>query len=451
MTLMISVSGIRGIFGETLTPEIVTKFSAAFGAYCEGGTIVIGRDARKSGVVMRDSVVSGLSSAGCRIIDLGIAATPSIQYCVGHYRARGGIAITASHNPIQWNAMKFIDRTGVFLNGSQGERLIGIYRNQGENHASNAGNLDVSREPDGYRHHADHILGVIDPGSLAGRNLKVAIDCCDSASSAILKYLLERLGCRAVPIHCNVTGQFPRGPEPTRENIQKLSKKVVDSGADLGFATDPDGDRISVVDEMGRPLGEEYSVTLATDIVLRERSGPVVTNVATTRAVQDVAKKHCCPFELSPVGEVNVVEKMKEVGAVIGGEGNGGVINPAIQYARDAPAAMTLILQGLSRFGGTMSEFAGELPRYFMVKRKIPCDPSRSEDLLRRVQDHFRGERINTMDGVRIDRDFSWIYVRKSGTEPILRVICEAGTRDEALELADGTSETVENILARTG
>jgi phosphomannomutase len=446
---MISVSGVRGIFGETLTPDIVTRFSRSFGTFCDGETVVIGRDARKSGVMMRDAVISGLRAMGCRIIDLGIAATPSIQYCVGHYDARGGIAITASHNPIEWNAMKFIDRTGVFLNRSQGERLIRIYEGA-ESTGELTGTDGLVEESRGFEHHANHILGMIDRDLVAGSDLTVAIDCCDSASSAILRFILNKLGCRAVPIHCGLTGEFPRGPEPTSENIEELSRKVVKSGADVGFATDPDGDRISIVDEKGSPLGEEYSVTLASEIVLQKSKGPVVTNIATTRAVEDIARKYGCTFERSPVGEVNVVEKMKEVGAIIGGEGNGGVINPAMQYARDAPAAMALFLEGLCRFDGTMSELAEELPSYYMVKKKIPCDPSRSDDLLAKVEERFSGERIDAMDGIRIDRESSWIYVRKSGTEPILRVICEAKTQREAVDLADETAEMVEEILCRT-
>ena len=215
---MISVSGVRGVYGETLTPEIVTRFSGAFGTYCEGGSVVIGRDARRSGPMMRDAVISGLLSSGCRIIDLGIAATPSIQYCVRHYGARGGIAITASHNPIEWNAMKFIDQTGVFLNGRQGERLIEIYEGMGKTPIVKRDD-GVVGDSGGFEHHANHILEMIDVDAISGRDLTVAVDCCDSASSGILRLLLERLGCTAVPIHCDLTGEFPRGPEPTRENL----------------------------------------------------------------------------------------------------------------------------------------------------------------------------------------------------------------------------------------
>ncbi len=447
---MISVSGVRGIVGEALTPDIVSRFSAAFGTYCTGGTVVIGRDARISGRMMRDAVAAGLQAAGCRVLDLGIATTPTIQFSVWSRGADGGIAITASHNPIEWNAMKFIDRTGVFLNGQQGRKLIRTYRTKEVRYARWDGVGEVVDVPDGAHRHAEHILQATDARAISARAPSVAIDCCNSASSGILKLLLERLGCEAIPVNCDATGTFPRGPEPTAANLKDLCRRVVESGADIGFATDPDGDRISIVTEKGVALGEEYSIALATEFVLQQRRGPVVTNVATTKAVEDIAEKYGCPHSRSAVGEVHVVEKMKEVGAVIGGEGNGGVINPAIQYARDGPAAMALILQGLCQSGGKLTDLTRELPRYYMVKRSIPCDAARSKMLLEEVRKHFEGERIDLTDGIRVMRGSSWIYVRKSGTEPIVRVICEAETRKEAEALSEDTARVVESSLCKT-
>ncbi len=448
-SLMFSVSGLRGIVGDSLTPDIVSRFSAAFGTYCRGGTVVIGRDARPSGPLMRDAVLAGLRSVGCSIVDFGVAATPTVQYGVQHHGAAGGVAITASHNPIQWNAMKFIGSAGVFLDGTEAMKLKRIYE---QNHIKYApwnelGTLAEDQE--GAEHHVKHILAVVDSKAIAERGPAVVIDCCNSAASRILPMLLERLGCEVIKFNCELDGTFPRGPEPTAENLEGLCEKVKSSGADAGFATDPDGDRISIVTDEGLALGEEYSITLATEIVLARQHGPVVANVATTKAVEDVARKHGCEYFRAPVGEVNVVEKMREVKAVIGGEGNGGVINPAVQFARDGPAAMALFLEGLSTSGASMSDLAGRLPDYHMVKDKIPCEPSRTPALLEGVQRHFEKETIDLTDGIRVDRDSSWIYVRKSGTEPIVRVICEARTREEARRLANETGDLVRELLSR--
>lgn len=449
-SLMISVSGVRGVVGESFTPDVVSRFSAAFGTFCAGGTVVIGRDARRSGLMVRDSVTAGLRASGCKVIDLGIVTTPTIQFSVKRHRADGGVAITASHNPIQWNAMKFIDRTGVFLNAEQGQKLIDIYEHKRIKYVPWDRTGDVIGDPRAAERHANHILGAVDVDTIRGTGFTVAIDACDSASSEILQMLLGRLGCESAPVNCGLTGTFPRGPEPTADNLQDLSEKVVEAGADVGFATDPDGDRLSIVDEKGKPLGEEYSVTMATEFVLGDRPGPVVTNVATTKAVEDIAQKYNCPFSWAPVGEVNVVEKMKKLGAVIGGEGNGGIINPAIQYARDAPAGMALILEGLSRRGERLSDLYKTLPRYFMVKKKIPFDPSSWDALLAVLKENFRGERMDLTDGIRVIRDSSWIYVRKSGTEPIMRVICEAKNQKEAVALGDETSKLVREALKKS-
>jgi phosphomannomutase len=404
---MISVSGVRGIVGESLTPEVVAKFSAAFGTYCEGQAVVIGRDARRSGAMMRDAVAAGLRAAGCEVIDLGVVATPTIQYGVKYHQAQGGIAITASHNPIQWNAMKFVSGEGIFLDAEQGTRLIEIYEKPEIAYVSWDRTGDIRHDPSGVEHHARHILENVDCELISSRQPSVAIDCCNSASTEILRHLLSSLGCSVTTVNCEMTGTFPREPEPTAENLEALCDAVRDQGAEIGFATDPDGDRISIVDEKGVPLGEEYSVTIATDMVLAKGPGPVVANVATTKAVEDVAGRYDCPFHRSAVGEVNVVKKMQDVGAIIGGEGNGGVINPAMQYARDGPAAMALILEGMSRAGRAISQIARDLPRYYMVKAKFPCEPARTSSLLEGVRKHFEGERMDLTDSIKMMREQS--------------------------------------------
>ncbi len=446
--LMISVSGIRGVVGSTLTPDVVAKFSAAFGTYCRGGTVVIGRDARKSGPMIRDAVVAGLRSCGCRVIDLGVAATPTIQFSVRQLNASGGIAITASHNPIEWNALKLIDRTGIFLDAEQGKRILSIYESNDIHYARWNSIGEVVEDPGADERHADRILSVIDTSKVSDRRPAVVIDCCNSAPSSILHLVLERIGCEVFTVNCDMSGAFPRGPEPLAENLDMLSQRVREVGADVGFATDPDGDRISVVTEKGIPVGEEYSLVLASNFVLERERGPVVTNVATTKAVEDVAKKWGCPFYRAPVGEVNVVKKMIEVGAVIGGEGNGGVINPKVQYARDAPAAMALILEGISRSERRISQLVEELPTYHMVKKKIECPPERAKEVLREVESRFEGEEMDLTDGVRISVDSGWIYVRKSATEPVIRVICESDRKEKAEELAEEAVGLVQRILS---
>lgn len=447
-SLMIGVSGVRGVIGDTLTPDVVARFSAAFGTYCKGGTVVIGRDARRSGLMMREAVTAGLTAVGCRVIDLGIVTTPTIQFNVKRHNASGGVAITASHNPINWNAMKFIGPSGVFLNKEQSSKLVHIYRSKSIRYLPWERLGEVLTHSGAASEHVEHILRTIDVEAISSTAPAVVVDCCNSAPSEIMKILLNRLGCETIPLNCEMNGTFPRGPEPTAGSLKDLCRKVVETGADLGFATDPDGDRISVVTEKGIALGEEYSVVLAAEFVLEHRPGPVVTNVATTKAVEDVATRRGCPLLRSAVGEVNVVEKMIQTGAVLGGEGNGGVINPAVQYARDGPAATALILEGLCHFGGKLSVLAERLPRYYMIKKNIPCDPSRSKQLLDLVKEHFKGERIDLTDGIRVIRDSSWVYVRKSGTEPIVRVICEAKTKKEALSLSRETTSLLQGSLS---
>ncbi len=444
---MISISGVRGIVGETLTPDVVTRFSAAFGTFCKGEKVVVGRDARASGSMLKDCVTAGLRSAGCDVIDSGTVTTPTIQYLVKERNAQGGVAITASHNPIEWNAMKFIHKTGIFLDQEQARKLIGIYEKNNIKYVPWHKIGKNYGESEGARKHAEHVLKSIDTDSITASQPTVAIDCCNSSSSEILQILLDRIGCTTIAVNCERDGTFHRGPEPTPENLEALSRVVRENDADVGFATDPDGDRLSIIDEKGNPAGEEYSLTLATQLVLQERQGPVVTNVATTKAVEDVASSHGCEFARAPVGEVNVVKKMMELGAVIGGEGNGGVINPSIQYARDAPAGMSLVLQGMCDFEGPISQLLSTLPEYHMIKEKIQFDPTNWEMLLNGLREHFRGQDIDLTDGIRVTRKDSSIYVRKSGTEPLVRVICEAKDEMEASRLTDQTTQLVNDIL----
>ncbi len=447
-TLMIGVSGIRGVVGSTLTPDIVAKFSAAFGTYCGGGTIVIGRDARRSGPMIRDAVAAGLRSSGCKVIDLGVVSTPTIQFSVTALSASGGVAITASHNPIEWNALKFIDRTGIFLDAKQGEKLLSIYNNNEIRYAPWDSIGELVEDAEANERHANRILRVIDTSKVADDPPMVVIDCCNSAPSGILLAVLEKIGCEVSMVNCDMSGAFPRGPEPLSENLTALSQKVREVGADIGFATDPDGDRVSVVTDRGQPVGEEYSLVIASNFVLEKQKGPVVTNVATTNAVEEVARRWGCDFYRAPVGEVNVVKKMIEVGAVIGGEGNGGVINPKVQYARDAAAAMALILEGVSRSGKKISTIVRGLPTYHMVKKKIPCPPERARIVLKEVASRYEGESIDLSDGVRITLDSDWIYFRKSATEPVIRVICESRKQERAEQLADEAVKLVKSILA---
>jgi phosphomannomutase len=442
--LMVSVSGVRGRVGEALTPEVVASFAAAFGAWAmvrEGRAeapprVVVGRDSRVSGPMFHRVVVAALQSVGCDVIDVGLAPTPTIQLAVESLHAAGGLAITASHNPIEWNALKFIAPTGLFLSAEQGAAMRAIME-RGIPRATWEKLGVVESDPAAVARHVDRILELpyIDVEAIRARRLHVALDCVRGAGGVIMPGLLERLGCRISAINLETDGRFPRPPEPVAQNLGALEGLVRESGADVGFAVDPDVDRLALVDETGRAIGEDYTLALAAAAVLKRQRGPIVTNLSTSRLIDDVAADADVPVIRAAVGEVNVALRMQAERAPVGGEGNGGVIVSALHLGRDAPVGAALVLQLLTDASSPLSAIVSRWPRYAIVKDKIerPGGPlGRAYDALKQA---FPGAGVDTQDGLRLAWPDSWLHVRPSGTEPIVRIIAEAKTEAQARDL----------------
>ncbi|MDT7778306.1 MAG: phosphomannomutase [Acidobacteriota bacterium] len=446
-TLKISISGVRGVVGESLTPTLLVRFAQAFGTYVGPGPIVIGRDTRTSGEMVRQAVMAGLLSSGCRVVDLDICPVPTVQLLVRERRARGGICITASHNPAEWNALKFINSAGLFLTTAQARQLLDIYH-QGEyakvpgvemrsiEHA--AGAIDL---------HIKAIMDALGPLPLTGRRLRVAVDSCNGAGSIVAPRLLEALGAEVLPLNTTPDGLFPRGAEPVPENLGALCRAVVESGADVGFAQDMDADRLAVVDERGEAVGEEYTLVLATRYVLARERGPVVANLATTYALDAVARAFDCVVHRSKIGEANVTEEMRRHGAVIGGEGNGGVIYPRINFARDSLVGMALVLHLLADTKQTVSKILSELPHLFMFKEKLACRSDKIGRVLKMVRAEYAAWPQDVRDGVKVTMPDGWFLVRGSNTEPIIRLVAEGQTEEKARALVDELRRRVESCL----
>jgi len=448
--LMVSVSGIRGCVGEALTPEVVTSYAAGFGAWATaraaGGrpesrnrppaSIVVGRDSRVSGPMFHRAVLAALESVGCRVVDLGLTTTPTCQLAVEHHHAAGGLMISASHNPIEWNALKFIGPTGQFLSAAEGAEMRTLAE---RGFARASWDRLGSIEPDGgaLERHIQAVLALpmLDIDGLRRRRFKVALDCVRGAGGAVMPRLLEQLGCEVEAIHLEIDGRFPHEPEPVAENIRELEALVRRTGADVGLAVDPDVDRLALVSEEGRAIGEDYTLALAAKVVLRHRDGPVVTNLSTSRIVEDVAAGAGRRVVRSAVGEANVVARMHAERAAIGGEGNGGVILPELHLGRDALVGAALILQLMLEAGRSLSAVVGDYPRYVIVKDKLDRPEASLASVYAALRDAFPDADADTQDGLRLSWPDRWVHVRPSGTEPIVRVIAEAPTGDLANDL----------------
>jgi phosphomannomutase len=435
-TLKISISGVRGVVGESLTPALLTCFSQAFGTYMGQGRIVVGRDTRTSGEMVRQAVVSGLLSTGCRIIDLGVCPTPTVQLTVRRLAAQGGIAITASHNPPEWNALKFVGPDGLFLDGGHARELLDIYH-QGD-YTKVAGSLmrPVDFVPQAAEEHVHKIIKVLGKLRSGMRRLRVVIDACNGAGSILTPRLIEILGAEVVGIHTTPDGRFPRPAEPLPENLGALCQAVRDHHADVGFAQDMDADRLAVVSETGQPIGEERTLVLATQFVLSRTPGPVVTNLATTHALEHIAARFGCNVTRTPVGEANVAKAMQRQKAVIGGEGNGGVIYPPINFARDSLVGIALILHLLMESGQSVAQLERDLPPCFMVKRRLSFPSHRIGEILARVKREYAAFPSDARDGVKIMLPEGWFIVRGSNTEPIIRVVAESSSEEAAAQIA---------------
>jgi phosphomannomutase len=447
--LMISISGIRGIVGDGLTPQVIVNFAQAFGTYVGNGKVVVGRDSRVTGAMVKHAVLSGLLATGCDVIDIGLCPTPTVQMAVEHLKARGGIAITASHNPIEWNALKLIDSSGLFLDEAQGGKVLKfVEQNQFQNVAwDQVGKVELNDEA--IDHHINSILklNLIEPEKIAVKKFKVVVDCVNGAGGTILPKLLEKLACQVTFINEEPTGLFPRAPEPLPENLKDLCKKVKAVKADIGFAVDPDVDRLAIVSEKGEPLGEEYTLALAVNYVLQKKRGTVVVNASVSKVIDDIAAKYDAEVTRTKVGEIFVSQKMKEVKAAIGGEGNGGVILPELHLGRDAPLGIALTLQQLALAGGTISELYSSLPQYFQSKNKIKLKDIDVSSVLDVIIEKHKKQKIDLTDGVKILWRNQWIQIRPSNTEPIIRIYSEARTVEQANALGFKFIKEIEKIV----
>lgn len=435
---MVSVSGVRGVVGETLTPFEIVKFVSAFAEFSGRGKIMVGRDTRAHSFFISNIVSGTLIAMGCEVVDIGVCPTPTLQLAVEHSDAKGGVMITASHNPEKWNGLKFISADGTFLSPEQHKKFVEL----SESKLSFArwdkiGNYAQDRSF--IEKHIQKILQIsfIDAERIRKRRFKVVVDCINGAGSEIVPKLLEEFGCKVVKLNCDGSGVFTHEPEPLPENLTELCEVVKQTESDFGIAVDPDADRLVIVTEKGEPFGEEYTIVQAVKIVLdkKGRNKNVVVNLSTTKAVEEIAKNYNAKVYRSPVGEINVVKKMKETDAIIGGEGSGGVILPEVHYGRDSLVGIALFLQNLVEFGGKVSEFKKTLPEFEIFKTKINIEGVNPDEIFKKVKEIYSDAEINTEDGLRIDFGDKWVHIRKSNTEPILRIIAEAKSKKEAEEI----------------
>jgi phosphomannomutase len=427
-TLMVSVSGIRGIVGDGLDPNTIVKYTSAYADFVKEGKVVIGRDARITGDMVQSIVTGTLLAKGLDVIEIGICPTPTVQYTVKTLNANGGIAISASHNPNQWNALKLLNSTGQFMTPEQNFEMLNLLEN-GTNKFKTWNKLGkLTNYKEGLRKHVEDVLHLknIKLEDIRKRRFKVLADCVNGAGVYVIPDLLREFGCEVIELNCERSGIFPRLPEPIPDNLTETMKAVSDSGADLGVVVDPDVDRLVLITNEGKPFSEENTITQAVKFILSKQKGNAVVNLSTTRAVDDVAEEYGQKVFRSPVGEANVVKKMKEVNAVIGGEGSGGVIYPELHYGRDALVGIAISLQHLLEFGGTLAELKNSLPSYFISKKKIELGSTNPDDIINNLQQKYKNEKINTDDGLRIDFADHWVHLRKSNTEPIIRIITEA-------------------------
>jgi phosphomannomutase len=444
---ILSISGLRGVVGDGLDPAFLVDFAVALGTLAEGRTVVLCRDGRSSGIMVKHAVLAGLLSAGCTVVDADIASTPTCGVLVQHLLAAGGLQITASHNPSQWNGLKPFSAAGSVYDEATGQKLLALLENRNFRQANWDGLGKVETLGDPSAPHLERVLGLIDPAPVRRRRMKVVLDCNHGSGSILGPRLLERLGCDVHVLGGTPDGRFSHTPEPLKENLTGLCDEVRRLGADLGFAQDPDADRLAIVDETGRYIGEELTLALCADYVLARTPGPVVVNGSTSRVTADIAAKYHCPFHRSYVGEAHVVAKMRAVHAIVGGEGNGGLIEPQVGYVRDSFAAMAYVLAGLAGRRQPLSQWVDELPRYTIIKDKLTCPRDRVTQACAALKSHFPAARPEEGDGLRLDWDDRWVQVRASNTEPILRVIAEAPDADLARKLCAEAIAVVQSAV----
>ncbi|MFD2824604.1 phosphoglucosamine mutase [Lacinutrix iliipiscaria] len=450
MTLIKSISGIRGTIGGTvgdnLTPIDAVKFASAYGTWLkqqrnkENYRVVVGRDARISGEMIQNLVMNTLVGLGIHVIDLGLSTTPTVEVAVPMENADGGIILTASHNPKQWNALKLLNEKGEFLNGVEGEKILNIAETDSMTFAEVDALGKITKNQAYIDLHIDEVLDLplVNKKAIEAANFKVVVDGVNSTGGIAIPLLLERLGVHPVKLYCEPNGHFPHNPEPLKEHLTDLSEMVVKERADLGIVVDPDVDRLAFMDENGDMFGEEYTLVACADYVLSRTPGNTVSNMSSSRALRDVTEKHGGHYQASAVGEVNVVELMKTTHAVIGGEGNGGIIYPELHYGRDSLVGVALFLSLLAEKKMKVSELRKTYTSYFMSKKKIQLTPQINVDeILKTIESRYANENLTTIDGVKIDFPENWVHLRKSNTEPIIRIYTEAKSQVAADTLAD--------------
>lgn len=461
MTLIKSISGIRGTIGgtagESLTPMDIAKYTAAYAAFIDRTTtrpyrsIVVGQDARISGPMVHDIVVGTLMGMGFDVIDIGPASTPTTEMAVTMESACGGLILTASHNPRQWNALKLLNERGEFLSGTDGEEVLRIANDRDYKFAPVEKLGHHLKNTTYNRRHIQRVvaLDLVDTEAIRKANFTVAVDAVNSVGGVVIPQLLSALGVEnIITLNCDPTGNFAHNPEPLPENLTDISRMVIDHNADVGFVVDPDVDRLAIVMENGEMFVEEYTLVAIADYILSQTPGPAVSNLSSTRALSDICKRHNQEYYASAVGEVNVTTLMKKCGAVIGGEGNGGVIYPRLHYGRDALAGVALFLTLLAKSGKKVSELKKEYPQYAIAKTKIELKPDLDIDrLLAQVKEHYKKEKITDIDGVKIDFADSWVHMRKSNTEPIIRIYSEAATMEEAKKLGEDMRKLIDTLI----
>ncbi|EAP86126.1 MULTISPECIES: phosphoglucosamine mutase [Croceibacter] len=462
MTLIKSISGIRGTIGgnvgDNLTPIDAVKFASAYGTWLkqqrtkDNYRVVVGRDARISGEMIQNLVMNTLVGLGIHVIDLGLSTTPTVEVAVPMEHADGGIILTASHNPKQWNALKLLNHKGEFLNGAEGQKILDIAEGANITFAEVDDLGEITKNDAYFDLHIEEILNLdlVDADAIRKANFKVVVDGVNSTGGLAIPMLLNELGVETVKLYCEPNGQFPHNPEPLKEHLGDICKLVVEEHADFGVVVDPDVDRLAFIDETGEMFGEEYTLVAVADYILGKQKGNTVSNMSSSRALRDVTEKHGGSYQASAVGEVNVVQLMKDTDAVIGGEGNGGIIYPELHYGRDSLVGVALFLTHLAEKKMKVSELRATYPSYFMSKNKIQLTPELDVDaILEAVEAHYKDEEVTTIDGVKIDFAENWVHLRKSNTEPIIRVYTEAKSQEEADQLAKDMMTVVESIAKK--
>ncbi|MCM8542345.1 MAG: phosphoglucosamine mutase [Lentisphaeraceae bacterium] len=432
--LKISISGVRGVVGETLTPRLISTFSAAFGQYVGQGPVIISRDTRPSGLMVEQAVIAGLLSVGCQPILAGVIPTPTLQIAVDELNASGGIAITASHNPLPWNALKFVNDKGMFLNSTEAGEVLDIYNQENTHHVVEESLKSIKTLENAFDFHLQRILEVINVASIKKQKLRVAIDCGSGAGAPFTEDFIKRLGCEVFAINTNSDGTFNRKLEPTPEALSELCKLVKKEKCDVGFAQDPDADRLVIIDEKGQALNENYSLALTTIQVLSKKKGPVTASLATSKLVSEVCKLKKTSLKLTKIGEINVSTEMLKNKSVIGGEANGGVIWPAVHPCRDSYSGMALILE-LLRKEKSISNIVDSLPKYHFGSAKIASSSEKAHYAVSKLKTLFAKENPLLDDGIRIDWEDKWVIIRPSNTEPLLRIQAEADSKQKLTAL----------------